>query len=236
MLSHRAVRPEPTDTHASAGSHSKYPIRLCLAIPDELLLSGLKALIQGWAPEIMQVAAVSAIEEISRTVPDCRPSVMLLDAKLIQGQGRAIMEYTLQYPILLLVDHYKGAICREALELGIRGFMLHNEAPTKLIHAIERLHCGDCWIPPPLLRGLQSPFDGLGSDSSIQRLTASELETARAMLDFAGAKNLVVAQSLNISESTLRNRLTVIYDKLGVSGKAGLVLFARENGLGRSYL
>jgi len=51
------------------------------------------------------------------------------------------------------------------------------------------------------------------------------------MHQLGGEKNEVVADALNISPSTLRNRLSIIYEKLDVPGKAGLILFVSENGL-----
>jgi DNA-binding NarL/FixJ family response regulator len=228
--------PQQNDLSLPLGLFSRYPIRLYLSAPDELLLRGLKALVHRWAPEIRQVGESTTVANMLSECPVVQPTVILMDHRYVEFESPDWEALAAQVPILVLVEEMNSPSAFDALDQGARGVLVHKDAPIKLIQAIERLHAGDCWVPPLLAKRHRAhPMAGR-LYGNMHRLTPSELETARTMLEYAGAKNLVVAQALNISESTLRNRLTVIYDKLGLPGKAALVLYARENGLHRPYL
>jgi DNA-binding NarL/FixJ family response regulator len=132
---------------------------------------------------------------------------------------------------ILLVSGYAGEkIALEAAVGGVLGYVLKGASITDLLQAITTVQEGGIWIdprlPPPVFRaflgqvGKASPHLG--------QLSRQELH----ILSFVsqGLSNKEISSRLYISEKTVKNHLTHIFDKLGVTNReqAALVLFAGE--------
>jgi DNA-binding NarL/FixJ family response regulator len=106
------------------------------------------------------------------------------------------------------------------------------------------VHAGEVWVERALMAQLLGSLSGAGAapapaaepprDEQAQRiasLTPKERQVVQALVQHRGAKSLVVAETLAMSEHTLRNHLTVIYSKLNVHGRLELYAYALEHGL-----
>lgn len=241
---HRSSQLVPSPHELQRGEVCSYPIRVIIANPQVMVIWSLRALIQQFARHMHVVGEVDNLNALKAFLSPDVPSVVLLDGSLITRESMPTIQsllngYLTQF--LLMVDNSEEGLKREGLAHGIRGFIGKGDPPAKLFRAIEALHNGETWFNPIWVAHsaqqltTHTPSRKYSSRSDqIASLTKSELETIQTMYLYVGEKNYAVAEALKISPSTLRNRLTVIYEKLDVTGKAALILFVKENGLAPS--
>ncbi len=127
-----------------------------------------------------------------------------------------------------------------ALELGAVGIVHEDQSPSLLIEAIKQTYAGETWLNQVLLDRIMkrnkpsrnSDNRGFGKfDASLgtEQLTKRELDVLKLIGD--GFKNKQIAQSLLISEPTVRSHLSSIYGKIGVNDRLNLVIKAYQLGL-----
>jgi DNA-binding NarL/FixJ family response regulator len=122
-----------------------------------------------------------------------------------------------------------------AVRSGASGIVLKDQGRDALTKAIRRVHAGEMWIDRGmtalLLRDLKTPARRAADDgpAPASSLTAREREIVRLVA--AGCSTRKIAASLTITEKTVRNHLASIYDKLAVSHRLELALYAVKHGL-----
>lgn len=216
------------------------PIRVLLVDDHRTMLWGLQKLIE--TDRRMQVAGTACTAaEMFDMVARVRPDVVLLDLDLGGHDATGDLPKLLQVTparVLVLTATHDDAAHEAAILAGARGVVCKEEPPETILRAIERVHAGEVWIKRSLVGRvvlkLASPQNGHASDPDterIARLTGREREIVATVVRQRGAKGIALAEQLNMSESTLRNRLSVIYDKLGVRNRIELVIYAAEHGL-----
>jgi DNA-binding NarL/FixJ family response regulator len=140
--------------------------------------------------------------------------------------------------ILVLTGSADLAMLDRAVLAGARGIVKKREPPAALLKAIEKVHEGELWID----RGATSRIfmemarqkaSGRNDPekSKIATLTMRERQTIIAVASDAAAPGKVIAGRLCISEHTLRNHLTSIYSKLGLSNRLDLYAYASRHSL-----
>jgi DNA-binding NarL/FixJ family response regulator len=121
---------------------------------------------------------------------------------------------------------------------GARGVVDKREAAPTLLKAIEKVHEGQIWIDrnatSRIFLELARKKAANAKDPEQQKitcLTPRERQTIAAMVGDASAPGKRVAELLHISERTLRNHLTSIYSKLGLTNRVDLYAYAHRHGL-----
>ena len=122
---------------------------------------------------------------------------------------------------------------------GARGVVGKDESADVLLLAIERVHAGEVWINRQMMgKVLSAISSGTAKVSNsnpetarIDSLTPREREIVRVVVKNRGAKSIEIAEAMHISEHTLRNHLTVIYDKLKLRNRLDLFAYAIEHHL-----
>lgn len=139
--------------------------------------------------------------------------------------------------VLLLTNGYNHALYRYALRLGVMGLVLKKESEDVLLKAIKKVYDGELWLNQALVMRMldQAPRVAVADDvdssaAKIATLTPREIEVVALIRE--GLKNRQIADRLFISEATVHHHLTSIYDKLCISGRLKLLLFAQQYGLG----
>ena len=219
------------------------PIRVLLADDHAVTLWGLGQLVQSASPRMCVAGTASTCAELLVHPALGRTDVVLLDLGLSDANAiRCIppLVNDAQVQVVLLTGDLNPAHHREAVMHGARGVVLKSQPTENILDAIERVHAGEVWLDGSLMSLLLGTMPGVAgarpaakSDARrrIETLTPKELQVIQAMVSQRGAKSLVIAQALGMSEHTLRNHLTVIYSKLCVQGKLNLFVFAVQHRL-----
>jgi two-component system, NarL family, nitrate/nitrite response regulator NarL len=137
--------------------------------------------------------------------------------------------------IILLTAAIEQHQIVEALQLGARGIVMKDAATQLLLKAIHTVMSGEYWVAREpvsnLVQYLQKQMQ-VSNDKARQKkfgLTPRELEIISAVV--AGFANKEIAEYFKISEDTVKHHLSNIFDKLGVSTRLELALFAVNQGL-----
>jgi DNA-binding NarL/FixJ family response regulator len=120
------------------------------------------------------------------------------------------------------------------LNLGARGVILKQAAQDSLLEAIRTVTQGNYWLPQERIQDIVQIFQSLATSGKSKPatkfgLTLRELEVVRAVAE--GCTNRDIAHKLSISEDTVKRHLTNIFDKVGVSSRVELALFALNHQL-----
>lgn len=219
-------------------------IRVFLAEDHAVTLLGLEQLICASDRLLNVVGTAGSSAELVNHPALADTDVLLLDLNL-GGQNAidAMPDLQRRCPghVLVLTATDDAGEHRQAMMKGARG-VLHKSAPAEtILRAIERVHAGEVWLAKGLLGEVMGMLTGAGKQPAprpdiharrIASLTLREREIVCVMVRSAGAKLLTVADSLSMSEHTLRNHLTTIYAKLELHGRLALHVYATEHGLG----
>ena len=158
--------------------------------------------------------------------PGANGALELLPPLLDQCGGR----------VLIFTAERRRETLDTAVRLGARGMVEHDVGAEEMAGAICALHAGALWLDDQtLIRALHGApaatarRDGRSAPHPYACLTRREQSIVNAVALGAGASNKVLAAALFISEHTLRNHLTAIYHKLGVSNRVELYAFTTRH-------
>ena len=207
------------------------PLRLLIADDHAVVRAGLRALLDG-EPDFEVVAEAGSGEEAVHLAVGLAPDVVLMDLRFagtddgIDGV-EAVRRLTAESPgtVVVMLTSYSGhADVVRALEAGARGYVLKAGPPEELFHAVHTAATGGMGLASEVVEHLVgrviSPPPGV---------TEREREVVRLMAD--GHSNRSIAQSLYLSEATVKTHLVRIYRKLGVDNRAAAVSEAVRRGL-----
>lgn len=178
-------------------------------------------------------SASAAIQQLGEAMPD----VVLLDLDLGDEDGLAwlprVLAATPRSRVLILTALRDEGRDEAALHAGACGFV-HKDAPAEVVvRAVRAVAAGELWFEPSVLetrlserREPEPPPPGFGS------LTGREREVVALVVQ--GLRNEEIGSRLGINEKTVRNHLTGVFAKLGVSGRLELVVLAYRQGLARA--
>lgn len=217
-------------------------IRVMLVDDHRTILWGLSRLIESAKPRMELVGSATSRSELLSVAAACRPDVILLDLDLAgESSSDALEDLKRICPakILILTASHDLNEHQNAVLKGARGIVCKDETADVILRAIEYVHAGEVWINRHLMGKVLATMTSGESSAEpdpvarrIASLTDRERSIIRAVVEKRGAKGNAIAEELHISEHTLRNHLTVIYDKLRVSNRIDLYAFAVEHGLG----
>jgi two-component system nitrate/nitrite response regulator NarL len=217
-------------------------IRVLLADAQPVVLEGIKSALNSH-PSIQIVGeAMDGLEAIDKAV-HLDPDVVLMDLKLPRVDGltviRSIQARAPRSKVLLFTaSDYKDDFV-EAMKLGCSGILL-KEAPTNLIEkSLQKVSAGEIWLDSnttaAVIRQFAAPSElpaahGNGKPPR-ERAQLSQREREIIVLIAQGYKNKEIAEKMFITEQTVKNHLHNVFDKLGVSDRLELALYAIHNSL-----
>jgi len=195
-----------------------------LLVDDQILMrSGLRKLLE-IEDGIDIVADVGSGPDALAVVPQCRPDVALVDARMPGMDGiELITRLTEAHPSIasiVLTTFDEDEYLFGALKAGARGFLLKDASPEDLVAAIRRAAAGGTVLSDQVAGRVVAQLRG--ETPAQPALSSREVEVAR--LVGAGASNREIAAELYITEGTVKNHVSSTLRKLGLRDRTQLAL------------
>jgi two-component system, NarL family, nitrate/nitrite response regulator NarL len=213
------------------------PIRLVIADDHPMYRYGLRHWL-GAETDLKLLGEASDGAEAVKLVRQLKPDILLLDLKMPKHPGWEAL-HELSTPanatpvrVILLTAEIEKSQIVEALQLGARGVVIKDSATQVLSEAIKRVRDGEYWVDREPVSNLVQYLRKLMHEEVQQKtfgLTPRELEIVSAIV--AGYSNKEIAECLTITEDTVKHHLSNTFDKLGVSTRLELALFAVNKGI-----
>lgn len=208
-------------------------IGVLIADDQTLFRSGLARLLAEVADIAVVGEAADGLEAVAQVAVK-RPDVVLMDLKMPKLGGieatRRIVSAHPELKVLILTTFSTDAYVLEALRAGAAGYVLKDSPPEAIASAIRAVMSSERVMSGPVAGRVLAMLTGEVSNREYyDGLTARELEVLRMMA--SGMANKQIAYQLHISEKTVRNHISHIYEKLSIYDRSQAVLYAVRKGL-----
>jgi two-component system, NarL family, nitrate/nitrite response regulator NarL len=217
----------------------KGTIRVLIADDHPIVRDGLAKLLS-LEEDVIVVGEASDGCEVLDKVQELDPDVLLLDLRMPNLDGlsalQALQQTNKRTRVIILTASEDKNEFVQAMKLGCSGIVLKQTAPELIVKSIRKVHGGEIWLDShttaAVMRQFAAPGEiGGGSGKSRERSPLSQREREIVQLVAQGYKNKEMAEKMFISEQTVKNHLHNIFDKLGVSDRLELALYAIHKGL-----
>jgi DNA-binding NarL/FixJ family response regulator len=205
-------------------------IRLLIADDHAIFRDGLRKLLDSEKAISIVGEAVNGAECI-KMLGSLKPDILLLDLHMPEKSGFAVLEEVdfnkIPTRAIVLTAAEDDRDLVRAMRLGARGVVAKESAIDLLVKSIHQVHAGEIWLDGRMTAGVinaisASSKTGIRSEKPL--LSDRELEIVQNVAE--GFQNKEIGKKLFISENTVKNHLHNIFDKLGVSDRLELVLYA----------
>ena len=208
-------------------------VNILLADDHRMVREGLKQLLETDS-EINVVAEAGDGYECLNLTNKTKPDIVLLDINMPNMDGIQVLNIKKQKKMLckviVLTIHNEIEYLVKALEIGCDGFILKDSDFDTLKKAIFSVYSGETYIEPSLMPLLNSSLaERDEKKKKVSDLTRREMEVLKMIA--SGAFNKEIALTLNISERTVKNHVSNIFKKIGVSDRTQAAVFAIKNNI-----
>jgi len=212
--------------------------RILIADDHPIFRDGLRKLIES-QPEMCVTGESSVGAEVVRLARELKPDILLLDLALPRHSGLQVLSdlADLSPPVrtLVLAAAVEESLILEAFYLGAHGIVLKGSPREVLLKSIRSVIAGEYWLDnesvPIVIGALRKspPSQNGATCGKDYGLTPRELKIVGRVAN--GSSNKEVGQEFSISERTVKHHLTNVFNKLGLSSRLELAVFALERGL-----
>jgi DNA-binding NarL/FixJ family response regulator len=215
------------------------PARIVIIEPLDLLREGLISVINN-QPDMIIVGEAGSVLQGIRVAIQTRPDILLLNLSLPDGNGLdVITRIRSSLPgmqTVALTAHRSEDLLFSAIEKGVRGYYLQNTPLDELLKALRVVYSGGAAFPPDVMLRIITEFNHQKRGNIhplVQSLSSRELEVLCLLSN--GASNREIGSQLGIVESTVKNHVHRILNKLELRNRREAFHFVREHGI-RLYL
>lgn len=218
-----------------------HSIGVLLVDDHKTMLWGLSRLIDGEQPRMKVVGTASCCDDAVATSDSLAPDVIVLDLDLDGRCAIDILPRLLSNEVsrvVVLTGEREQRTLDLAVLRGARGVMRKDASAQQVLAAIERVYNGELCLDPQAMGRVFSELTSVKKPAKVDPeaarqagLTQKEREIIRIVVTGCGASNKLLAAKAFVTEHTLRNHLTSIYQKLGVSNRLELYIYAMKHRL-----
>src|SRR5438128_1419185 len=206
------------------------PIRIMLADHHVLVREGLRSLLE--REKFQVVAEASDGQEAIRLTETHHPDIAVIDISMPILNGidtvRELSRSSPKTKAILLTQHEEDQYIREALGVGVKGYVIKNQVASDLIHAIRQVSRGQFYLSPGVSRAVVEAYR-TKSDSPADPLTGRERQVLQLIAEGKSTKD--AASLLGISVKTAESHRMRLMQKLDIHETASLVRYAVRRGL-----
>ncbi|MBN2677676.1 MAG: response regulator transcription factor [Anaerolineaceae bacterium] len=213
--------------------------RILLVDDHEVVRLGLKSLL-GHHPQFEVVGEAGTAREAIELVATTTPDVVLMDIRLPGKSGiEACEEITKNYKntrVIMITSYEEDEMLFSAIRAGASGYILKQIASEDLVRALESAGQGKVPLDPSVTQRILQEVRRAAKDEEAQAFAnLSQQEKHVLLLVSEGKTNREIAKSLYLGEGTVRNYVSSILAKLGVSNRAEAAAYAVKHSL-REYI
>jgi DNA-binding NarL/FixJ family response regulator len=211
-------------------SQNRSSIRILVADDHAMFRDAVRKLLEE-ADDVEIVGEAANGLECAKLLAQLKPDILLLDLRMPEKGGLGVLEEVkfdslLTRVIVLTAADDERDVLR-AMRLGARGIVLKQSASDLLLKSIRKVHDGEIWLDGHMTGEVIDAFKkSSGSGQLREKPLLSHRENQVVQLAAQGFRNREIAEKLFISEQTVKNHLHNIFDKLGVSDRLELALYA----------
>jgi two-component system response regulator NreC len=206
------------------------PTRIVLADDHVLVRQGLKSLLERENFQVMGEASDG--QEAVKLIETHHPDIAIMDISMPTLNGidaaRGLSRIAPKTKVILLTQHEEEQYIHEALEAGVKGYVLKNQVANDLIQAIRQVGRGEFYLSPGISRAVMEAFRNK-SERPADPLTARERQVLQLIAEGKSTKD--TASVLGISVKTAESHRMRLMQKLDIHETASLVRYAVRRGL-----
>jgi DNA-binding NarL/FixJ family response regulator len=213
-------------------------IRVLLVDDQQLVREGLRRILH--PDEGFEIAGECGDGgEVADAVARVHPDLVVMDVRMKDVDGveatRRLRVEPAPPPVLVLTTFDDDEVLSGALRAGAAGFVLKDAPGEELIRSARSVAAGDAWLDPSVTERVlatyrsAAPVRDDGAAARIEELTPRERDVLR--LIGRGASNAEIAESLFVSEATVKSHIGHIFTKLDLRDRAAAIVFAFDHGL-----
>ncbi|WP_419805980.1 response regulator transcription factor [Terriglobus sp.] len=203
------------------------PITVLIADDHPLMRQGIRLSLAG-EPYISIVGEAANGEEILECVGFRQPDIVILDLDMPGRNGLAVLRELkrrgITIGVIILTLHTGADLIAEALDLGVRGYIIKSSAVVQVVEAVRRVAGGGSYLSQEVLDALEGAKAKGPLPAELQQLTPLELRLVREIAQ--GKTSREIAAALDLSGRTIENYRTRICSKLRLAGPNALLQFA----------
>lgn len=209
------------------------PTRILIVDDHPLFRDGLRALLQRQS-DFTVAGEADTVASAVRLAQETQPDVVLMDLSLPDGGGveatRQIVDRLPNVHVIALTVHDEPEMLTAMAQAGAHGYILKETRSADLLRAVRMVVTNGAVLSPEVLTDLLRQYRRLAQTAAAAP-SLSPREQAILRLVAAGATNREIAAQLALSTQTIKNQLSAIYARLGVSNRIEAAVMAIEKGL-----
>ncbi len=206
-------------------------IRVLLADDHAIVREGLRAVLSSEA-DVEVVAVESDGDRALASIRSLKPDVAVLDIRMPGLTGievaRKLNEDDALTSVVLLSMHKEESFVQAAMDAGVGGYVVKEDAARELLDAVRAVGRGDVYLSPRVAGSLVQALRR-GPPPKVPNLTPRERDVVRLLSE--GLTSKEIASRLDLSPKTVDGHRAAIMEKLGIRSVAGLVKYAIRNHL-----
>ena len=207
-------------------------IRVMVVDDEALVRSGFRLILNS-ADDIEVVATCDGVQAVGY-IQRHRPDVVLLDLRMPQVDGLTVLRELARWvtppAVAMLTTFDTNDHIAAALSSGAAGFLLKDTEPGQLVHAVRVLASGDKILSPKVTDAVVGGYLGATVDPEARERIAVMTPRERDVLALVGQglANADIARRLYLSPATVKDHVSVVLAKLGVTNRIQAALVARD--------